>query len=164
MSWQRATICLHRSRLHGTYIFPWNQSRPSMFDHSEEYTSLLAEPWSSRTVFAIDFSWSLLRFSLWMSDKILCSSPVNSTPSRVCTAMDSSQRRTMFLLSNTPFPWSALLDNVSVTNFIRPYLHQFFKDFHSLNSYGKPLKRTFNQCQSHLKAINIGWDIRQINW
>ena len=32
-----------------------------------------------------------------------------------------------------------------VTNFIRPYLHQFFIDSHSLNGYGKPLKRPFDR-------------------
>jgi len=31
-----------------------------------------------------------------------------------------------------------------VTNFIQPYLHQFFNNSHSLNSYGKPLKRPFD--------------------
>ena len=31
-----------------------------------------------------------------------------------------------------------------VTNFIQPYLHQFFDDSHSLNGYGKPLKRPFD--------------------
>ena len=51
-----------------------------------------------------------------------------------------------------------------VTNFIWPYLHQFFDNSHSLNGYRKPSKRPFNQCQSHLKAINIGQDIKQINW
>ena len=44
------------------------------------------------------------------------------------------------------------------------YLHQFFIGSHGLNSYGKPLKGPFNQCQSCLKTINIGQDIRQINW
>ena len=51
-----------------------------------------------------------------------------------------------------------------VTNFIRPYLHQFSIDSHGLNGYGKPLKRPFDQYQSRLKAINNGRDIRQINW
>ena len=32
----------------------------------------------------------------------------------------------------------------TVTNFIWPYLHQFFDDSHGLNGYGKPLKRPFN--------------------
>ena len=32
-----------------------------------------------------------------------------------------------------------------VTNFIRPYLHQFSIDSHGLNGYGKPLKRPFDQ-------------------
>jgi len=53
---------------------------------------------------------------------------------------------------------------ISVTNFIRPYLHQFFNDSHSLNGYRKPLKRPFDQYQSRLEAISIGQDIRQINW
>ena len=51
-----------------------------------------------------------------------------------------------------------------VTNFIWPYLHQFFNDSHSLNGYRKPLKRPFDQYQSRLKVISIGRDIRQINW
>ena len=51
-----------------------------------------------------------------------------------------------------------------VTNFIRPYLHQFSIDSHGLNGYGKPLKRPFDRYQSRLEAINNGRDIRQINW
>jgi len=51
-----------------------------------------------------------------------------------------------------------------VTNFIGPYLHQFSIDSHSLNGYGKPLKRPFDRYQSCLEAINNGRDIRQINW
>ena len=51
-----------------------------------------------------------------------------------------------------------------VTNFIWPYLHQFFNNSHSLNGYKKPSERPFDQCQSHLKEISIGWDIKQINW
>jgi len=54
--------------------------------------------------------------------------------------------------------------NIPVTNFIQPYLYQFFDDSHNLNGYGKPLKRPFYQYQSRLKAISIGQDIRQINW
>ena len=54
--------------------------------------------------------------------------------------------------------------NDIVTNFIWPYLHQFFIDSHGLNGHGKPLKRPFDQYQSRLKAINNGRDIRQINW
>ena len=50
-----------------------------------------------------------------------------------------------------------------VTNFIRPYLHQFSIDSHGLNGYGKPLKRPFYLYQSRLEAINNGRDIRQIN-
>ena len=51
-----------------------------------------------------------------------------------------------------------------VTNFIRPYLHQFSIDSHGLNGYGKPLKRPFDRYQSRLEAIGNGRDIRQINW
>ena len=54
--------------------------------------------------------------------------------------------------------------NAIVTNFIRPYLHQFSIDSHGLNGYGKPLKRPFDRYQSRLEAINNGRDIRQINW
>ena len=56
-----------------------------------------------------------------------------------------------------------ILGSEPVTNFIRPYLYQFFNNSHSLNGYGKPLKRPFNWYQSRLKAISIGQDIRQIN-
>ena len=41
-----------------------------------------------------------------------------------------------------------------VTNFIWPYLHQFFDDSHSLNGYRKPLKRPLYQYQSRLEAIS----------
>ena len=34
---------------------------------------------------------------------------------------------------------------VLVTNFIWPYLHQFFNNSYGLNSYGKPLKRPFDR-------------------
>jgi len=53
---------------------------------------------------------------------------------------------------------------LGVTNFIWPYLHQIFIDSHGLNGYRKPLKRPFDEYQSHLEAINNGQDIRQINW
>ena len=51
-----------------------------------------------------------------------------------------------------------------VTNFIWPYLYQFFDNSHSLNGYEKPLKRPFDQYQSCFEAISNGQDIRQINW
>ena len=54
-------------------------------------------------------------------------------------------------------------ENLAVTNFIQPYLHQFFNDFYSLNDAKKPLRRPFGWYQSCLKAINIGQDIKQIN-
>ena len=47
-----------------------------------------------------------------------------------------------------------------VTNFIWPYLHQFFNNSHSLKGYKMPSKGPFDQCQSHLKAISIGQDIK----
>ena len=52
----------------------------------------------------------------------------------------------------------------TVTNFIRPYLHQFSINSHSLNDYGNPLKRPSDWYQSRLEVINNGRDIRQINW
>jgi len=52
----------------------------------------------------------------------------------------------------------------TVTNFIRPYLHQFFDDSHGLKASLKPSRRPFDRYQSRLKAINNGRDIRQINW
>ena len=52
----------------------------------------------------------------------------------------------------------------SVTNFIRPYLYQFFYYSHGLKTSLKPLRRPFDRYQSRLEAINIGRDIRQINW
>ena len=58
----------------------------------------------------------------------------------------------------------SVTNNQGVTNFIQPYLHQFFDNSHGLNSYGKPLKRPFDRCQPRLEVINIGCDIRQINW
>ena len=52
----------------------------------------------------------------------------------------------------------------NVTNFIWSYLCQFFDDSHGLKASLKPLRRPFDQCQSRLKAINNGRDIKQINW
>ena len=43
----------------------------------------------------------------------------------------------------------------SVTNFIWPYLYQFFNNSHGLNSYRKPLKRPFNHYQSCLKCHDL---------
>jgi len=34
--------------------------------------------------------------------------------------------------------------NRGITNFIQPYIHQFFDNSHGLNSAKKPLKRPFN--------------------
>ena len=113
VSWQRATICLYRSGLWETYIFPQNWSRPSVFDHSEECTVLLAERQSSHAALAMGSSWSPFRFPLRMSDKIFCSTPVSSTPSRAYTARNSGRRRTTFSLAEAPFLWSALLDSAS---------------------------------------------------
>jgi len=53
--------------------------------------------------------------------------------------------------------------NQTVTNFIWPYLHQFFDDSHGLKASLKPLQRPFDRYQSCLEAINNGQDIRQIN-
>jgi len=57
-----------------------------------------------------------------------------------------------------------ILKGACVTNFIWPYLHQFFDDSHGIKASLKPLRRPFDRYQSHLEAINNGRDIRQINW
>jgi len=75
-----------------------------MFDHSEECTVPLAERQSSHAALAMGSSWSPFRFPLRMSDRIFCSTPVSSTPSRAHTARNSGQRRTMFSLSEALFP------------------------------------------------------------
>ena len=54
-----------------------------------------------------------------------------------------------YSLPTTPTPpvELRLFDRTSnniVTNFIWPYLYQFFDDSHSLNGYEKPLERPFN--------------------
>jgi len=54
--------------------------------------------------------------------------------------------------------------NGAVTNFIQPYLHQFFDDSHGLKASLKPSRRPFDRYQSRPEAINNGQDIRQINW
>ena len=64
---------------------------------------------------------------------------------------EEGSRDAVTLLEN--FLWKC---NIGITNFIWPYLHQFFDYSHSLNDYKKPLKRPFNQYQSHLKGISIG--------
>jgi len=74
-----------------------------MFDHFEECMASLAELQSSHAALAMGFSWFLFWFLLQMSDKIFCSMPVSSTPSRAHTVKNSSQRRTMFSLSEAPF-------------------------------------------------------------
>jgi len=58
----------------------------------------------------------------------------------------------------------AVMHKLAVTNFIWSYLHQFFDYSHGLRASLKPLRRPFDWCQSRLKAINNGWDIKQINW
>ena len=81
-----------------------------------------------------------------------------------------SSHRFLTLLSSPVFLHSSPVFLVisfvqpTVTNFIWPYLHQFFDDSHGLKASLKPLKRPFDRYQSHLEAINIGRDIRQINW
>jgi len=58
--------------------------------------------------------------------------------------------------------WDHTID--LVTNFIQPYLHQFFNDSHGLKVSLKPLGRPFDRYQLRLEVINNGRDIRQINW
>ena len=68
------------------------------------------------------------------------------------------------LILHSIVSWYMQRSDGYVTNFIWPYLHQFFIDSHGLNGYGKPLKRPFYRYQSRLEAISNGRDIRQINW
>jgi len=75
-----------------------------MYDHSEECTVPLAEHQSSHAVLVMGSSWSSFRFLLRMSDRIFCSTPVSSTPSRARTVGNSGRRRTTFLLLEAPFP------------------------------------------------------------
>ena len=75
-----------------------------MFNHSEKCTVPLAEHRSSRAALAMGSSWSPFQFPLRILDKIFCSMPVSSTPSRARTARNSGQRRTTFSLSEAPFP------------------------------------------------------------
>jgi len=58
----------------------------------------------------------------------------------------------------------SVTNNQGVTNFIQPYLHQFFDNSHGLNGTRKPLRRPFDRYQSYLEEISNGQDIRQINW
>ena len=76
-----------------------------------------------------------------------------------------------FVLSITVFASSLIVSiffsrpsKLGVTNFIQSYLHQFFNYSHGLKASLKPLRWSFNRCQSHLEAINNGRDIKQINW
>ena len=73
-----------------------------------------------------------------------------------------SENSIEFSLSNSEQKDSWL--NSGVTNFIRSYLHQIFDDSHGFKASLKPLRRPFDRCQSRLEAINIGQDIKQINW
>jgi len=75
-----------------------------MFDYSEECTVPLVELRSSRAALAMGSSWSPFRLPLRMSDRIFCSTPASSTPSRAHTARNSGRRRTMFSLSEALFP------------------------------------------------------------
>ena len=68
------------------------------------------------------------------------------------------------LLLDVSQPLNWLSSTLNVTNFIRPYLHQFFDYSHGLKASLKPFKRPFDRYQSRLEAISIGRDIRQINW
>jgi len=73
-----------------------------MFNHSEECIVLLVERQSSRAALVMGSSWSPFQFPLRMSDKIFCSMPVSSTPSRAHTTRNSGQRTT-FSLSEALF-------------------------------------------------------------
>ena len=59
--------------------------------------------------------------------------------------------------------WPVVMWVKYVTNFIWSYLYQIFDDSYGLKTSLKPLRRPFDRYQSHLEAINNGWDIKQIN-
>ena len=71
-----------------------------------------------------------------------------------------TQRNVIFCSIQAIFDEGHFPRYLFVINFIWPYLHQFFNDFHSLNGTQKPLKRPFNWYQSCLEAINIGQYIK----
>jgi len=55
-----------------------------------------------------------------------------------------------------PYKVEGIISSNTVSNFIRPYLHQFFDDSHGLKASLKPLRKPFDRYQSRLKAINNG--------
>ena len=96
----------------------------------------------------------------WPRNRLnLCLEPKTQISDTTC---DRSQVMTHWSTSLPAF-WIPIYSLI-VTNFIWPYLHQFFNDSHGLNGYRRPLKRPFDRYQSRLEAINNGRDIRQINW
>ena len=120
--------------------------------------------------------------SLSILKVLLISLPFFAIPSRApiytllcCTSL--SLGYTIFLSSFFKHPYyfnsanfllritlCSLVSKPTITNFIQSYLHQFFDDSHGLKGYGKPSKIPFDWCQSRLKTINNGRDIKQINW
>jgi len=124
-----------------------------------------------------DLRWDMLSVDFVMKF------PLSSRYDTVMTVVDSVSKQAYFIPTHTMvtvegvarlflhqvwklhgLPKCIISDCGPVTNFIRPYLHQFFDNSHGLNGYGKPLRRPFDRYQSHLKEISIGRDIRQINW
>jgi len=87
-------------------------------------------------------------------------------PTALCSVTDkeNSIESLLYLLHYIYNYYCGYAPCLPVTNFIWPYLHQIFIDSYGLNSYGKPLKRPFDEYQSCLEAVNNGRDIRQINW
>jgi len=83
-------------------------------------------------------------------------------PKQVLTLREGQARMTLLVLCSHNVQPEVYIQ--IVTNFIRSYLHQFFEDSHGLKASLKPLRRPFDRFQSRLEAINIGRDIKQINW
>ena len=99
VSWHRVIMCLLKSGFQGMYIFSQKQSKLSTFDHSIEYTILLASCWSSCTTFAMGFSWSLVLLPCHILENRSFLSPLSFTSSKAQIARSSGQRMTMFSLS-----------------------------------------------------------------
>jgi len=63
------------------------------------------------------------------------------------TFLQTTPKHLALIMDKVP-SWHGFLEqkcSLHVTNFIWPYLHQFFIDSHGLNGYGKPLKRPFDR-------------------
>jgi len=68
--------------------------------------------------------------------------PLSSRHNAVMTVVDSVSKRAHFILTHMTVTVEGAT-RLFVTNFIQPYLHQFFDDSHGLKASLKALKKTF---------------------